>query len=95
MKDKPRDKILYCLRGKLTMPGVAFESYIIFTTQTSCILVQPDLFSSCPNCATIQYSYQRLAVENAHTTDVIGERVRHCLLCDACSAANGGCPLGS
>jgi hypothetical protein len=77
------------------MLGVAFESYIIFTIQTSSILAQPDLFSSSPNSATIQYSYQHIAEENAHTTDVIGERIHHCLLHHAGSSAKGGCPLGS
>jgi len=52
--------------------GVVFALHIIFTAQTSCILEQSEQFSGCPNCATIQHGYQRLAVEKAHATDVIG-----------------------
>jgi hypothetical protein len=72
MNDKPRDEIQYTVRGQFTTPGVAFPSYIIFTAQTSCISEQIEYFSSCPNGATIQHGYQRLAVEKAHATDVIG-----------------------
>ena len=54
------------------MPGVALASHTNFTAQTSCILEQTEHFSSCPNCATIQYGYKRLAVKIADATDVIG-----------------------
>ena len=54
------------------MPGVAYASHIIFTAETLCISEQTELFSGYPNCATIQHGYQRLAVEKAHATDVIG-----------------------
>jgi len=53
-------------------PGVTFASHMIFTTQTSSISEQTELFSDCPHCATIQHGYQHLAVENAHAPDVIG-----------------------
>ena len=90
MNDKPRGKIEYSHRGHCPTAGVAFASHIIFTNQTSCISQQNEYFSGSPNCATIQHGYQHLAVDNAHTTDVIGQRMRHCSLCDAFVSSTTG-----
>ena len=54
------------------MPPVALASHTSFAAQTSCISKYTEYFSSCPNCATIQHGYKRLAVENADAPDVIG-----------------------
>jgi hypothetical protein len=95
MKDQPKDEILFMRTGKFKMTGIAFASHIVFTAQTSCILEQTQFFSCCPNCATIQYGYQRLAVETAHATDVIIWTMHHCSLGDAVSSAKGGYQLQS
>jgi len=54
------------------MLGIALASHTTFTAQTSCISEQTEQFSSCPNSATIQHSYQCLAVEKAQATDDLG-----------------------
>ena len=46
-------------------------------------------FSGCLNSANIQHGYQRLAVEQAHATDVIGYRICHGSFCDALPLPNG------
>jgi len=72
MNDKPRDENSYSGRGQFTTPGVAFASCIIIIAQILCLSEQTEQYSCCPNCATIQHGYERLAVEKAHATDVIG-----------------------
>jgi hypothetical protein len=54
------------------MPEVALASHTTFTDQTLCISEQTESFSRCPNCATIQHGYNRLAVEKVDATDIKG-----------------------
>jgi hypothetical protein len=72
MNDKPWDEIEYSQRGQFTTLAIPFASQIIFTAHTSRISEETENFWVCPNCETIQFGYQRLAVEKAHATDVIG-----------------------
>ena len=71
------------------MPGVVLASHTTCTAQTSYISEQSEQFSPCPNSATIQHGYQRLVVDKAHATDVIGWRICYCSLCDAVTSGKG------
>jgi hypothetical protein len=72
MNNKPRDEIEYTRRGQFTMPGVMFVSHIVCTAQILCIGDQTESFRGRPDWASIQHGYECLAVEKAHTTDIMG-----------------------
>jgi len=58
MNDRPQDKVLYVRRGNFMTAGVAFPSHTSFFAQTMFNYNETELFSGCPNCATIPHGYQ-------------------------------------
>jgi len=71
MNEQLERRFSTCGKNCLQCWGVALASDITLTAQTSCILEQTELFTSCPKCATIQHGYQHVEVEKAHATHVI------------------------